>query len=146
MKQKHRAMLEKMKKIMEYKNEKASLYESMLPSEDAVEKYQCSKTINLSDSLTNMTFHSIDPGFRTMATCVQMNAKDAISCLSLSLGHPALLNFFKTEEGKARLHHFLNPCETAVTTKALQQNHGLHIIILLLFKLNKTEKQRPKKI
>jgi hypothetical protein len=37
MKPKHRVMLEKKKKIMEYKNEKASLYGPMLPSEDAVE-------------------------------------------------------------------------------------------------------------
>lgn len=39
MKQKHQVMLEKKKKkIMGCKYEKASLYESLLPSEDAVEK------------------------------------------------------------------------------------------------------------
>jgi hypothetical protein len=59
----------------------------MLPSEDTVEMYECSKTTHLSDSLGNMTFYGVDPGVRTMATCVQMNAKDAISCLSFSLAN-----------------------------------------------------------
>jgi hypothetical protein len=39
--------------------------------------------------------------------------------LILFLGQPALLNFFKTEEGKARLHHLLKPCEMAVTAKSI---------------------------
>ena len=85
MKQKYRVMLEKKKKIMECKNGKANLYESLIPREDAVEMYQCSKTINLFDTLGNVTFYGVDPGVRTIATCMQMNAEDAISCLSLSL-------------------------------------------------------------
>ena len=72
----------------------------MLPIEDAVEMYQCSKMTNLSDSLSNMTFYSIDPSVRTIAICVQRNAKDAISCLSLSPGYPALLNFLRLKEKK----------------------------------------------
>ncbi|CAO3675442.1 unnamed protein product [Rhizopus microsporus] len=91
----------------------------MLPIEDAVEMYQCSKMAHLSDSLSKMTFYGVEPGVRTMATCVQMNVKDAISYLSLSLGHPALLDSFKTEEGKARLYYLLKSCETAVTAKSI---------------------------
>ncbi|CEJ00780.1 hypothetical protein RMCBS344292_14827 [Rhizopus microsporus] len=119
MRQENRSMLDKKKNIMECKNEKARLYESMFPSEDTIDMYQCSKTTHLSDSLGNMTFYCVDPGVRTMATCVQMNAEDTSSYLSLSLGHPDLLNFFKTEEGKARLNHLLKPCETTVTAKSI---------------------------
>ncbi|CAO3672928.1 unnamed protein product [Rhizopus microsporus] len=118
-KQKLRAMLEKKKKIMECKSGKASLYESILPSEDAVDMYQRSKTTHLSNPLGNMTFYGVDPGVRTVATCVRMNTKNASSYLSISLSHPDLLNFFKTEEGKARLHHLLKPCETTVTAKSI---------------------------
>ncbi|KAL4212580.1 hypothetical protein AB4K20DRAFT_1984600 [Rhizopus microsporus] len=88
---------------MECKNEKARLYESMFPSEDTVYMYQCSKTTHLSDSLGNMTFYGVDPGVRTIATCV----------------HPDLPSFFKTEEGKARLHHLIKPYETTVTAKSI---------------------------
>ena len=48
-----------------------------------------------------------------------MNAKDASSYLSLSLSHPDLPSFFKTEEGKARLHHLIKPYETTVTAKSI---------------------------